>query len=260
DTPIAVYQQASRKIQQSVLCAAGVLLTWWSYTYTPPFWIVLFIVGSIVASVSLTNLIKLPFFNVRVYVYRDGLLSVQFGHSDELRWEQVASIRRWTRKVTSSRYNSLTHTSVQKIVVHPAYVVEGHDGTTLEFDTQILRFQDLGRTIEAETVRYLLPPAVAAYEAGRTVQFGPLSINQHGIRHGERELPWSTFEHVDIDEDGMISFRYEGQWQDWSRVALDEVPNVHIFEALVCRVKDIPDDDVHEPQSSRQKRLVYFDV
>jgi hypothetical protein len=115
--------------------------------------------------------------------------------------------------------------------------VQRVDGVKFVFDHTFSRLRELGKAIEQESARYLLPQAIAAYNAGQPIVFGKMYVNFSGVSDGRKTLPWSELKSIKVDENnGAIAIRKQGKWLNWSNLSLSETPNVLVFETLVNRI------------------------
>ncbi len=162
-------------------------------------------------------------FDVRVMVCAQGLLRTHRGQAEVVRWEQVDAF--WqavTRRYMNGVYTGTTH----------LYTLRRSDGAVFKFNDTLNKVEALGNTIQREVTRVLLPRFIYAYNAGSTVTFGPLSINQQGISNSKEMLPWSQFKDMQVKR-GVISVKKEGKWLNWSSVHVPQIPNFYVFMALV---------------------------
>jgi hypothetical protein len=111
------------------------------------------------------------------------------------------------------------------------------DGRSVPFSRFLGRYKELRRIIEKKTLKYMLPPALEAFEAGETLVFGKLQVTQEGLSNGKVTLPWSEAEDAWITKYSVcISPR------DVSKPLLEcsalKAPNLHVFLAVFWRVID----------------------
>lgn len=160
--------------------------------------------------------------DIRVYVCPGGLLYLHGGKTEAMRWDQVESF--WRKIVKTSSYGIQTGTTHR-------YTLRRSDGATFTFNDNIGNVEALGNTIAEETARMLWPRYIAAYQAGQTLAFGKISLNQQGVNNGKEWLPWHQVREIRINR-GYLSFKKEGDKQ--GRVILAaEIPNLDVFLALV---------------------------
>lgn len=106
-----------------------------------------------------------------VYICPGGLLYQHSGKTEAIRWNQVESF--WQHVVRRYSYGIQTGTT-------HLYTLRRNDGATFKFNDQIYNVETPGNTIARETTRSLLPRCIAAYQAGQTITFGQISLNQQG--------------------------------------------------------------------------------
>lgn len=162
--------------------------------------------------------------DIQVYVCPAGLLYLHGGKSEAICWDQVEAY--WRKVVKTSSYGIQTGTTHR-------YTLRRSDGGTFKFTDTIGNVEALGNTIASETARALWPRYLAAYQAGHTLAFGKLSLNQQGVNDGKQWLAWSQISEIHITR-GYLSLKKEGDRQGNRRVIrASEIPNVDVFLALV---------------------------
>jgi hypothetical protein len=176
--------------------------------------------------------------NLRVQVYQHGLVFHKRNSNDVIRWDQIAYVWHMVKKSTTTTHNTnpstgYTTTTASTTTYH-TYVVQRFDGANFVFDPTFSHLRELGKTIEQEAARYLLPQAIASYNAGHPIMFGKMSVSFSGVSDGRKMLSWSELKSIKVDENnGAIAIRKQGKWLNWSNISLSETPNVLIFETLV---------------------------
>jgi hypothetical protein len=167
----------------------------------------------------------------RVYVFSEGLVSVKGTSLEAMQWSQVETV--WQ---SFARYglNILLFIPLLRIEAK-SYRVKGTDGRTLVFNGILQNVEALGEAISSGTVRYLLPKAIAAYQQGAPVQFGPFTVSKQGIRNENQGIPWNLYERIMIGN-GRTWIQYQGGKRLDGRVAIKNVPNFPVFIALVSYI------------------------
>lgn len=162
--------------------------------------------------------------DIQVYVCPGGLLYLHGGKTEAIRWDQVDAC--WRKVVKTSSYGIQTGTTHR-------YSLRRADGATFKFNDNIGNVEALGNTIAAETARTLWPRYIAAYQAGQTLLFGKISLNQQGVNNGKEWLPWYQLSPIQIQR-GFLSLQKEGDRQGNRRVIpAADIPNLDVFLALV---------------------------
>jgi hypothetical protein len=92
--------------------------------------------------------------------------------------------------------------------------------------------------IEREIGRYFLPRSIAAYKAGRRLNFGPLEITPQGLsmQGGEKNLSWETLGSVDVRE-GALIIKEKGTLSMWANIDMSELYNACILLPLIHQIK-----------------------
>jgi hypothetical protein len=161
----------------------------------------------------------------RVYVFEQGFLFKKGNETPQpFRWDQIEAV--WyqvTRHYTNGIYTGTSH----------RYQVKRKDGYQVVLTDRFANVGNLGDTISDQVTRTLLPQVIAAYSAGQTITFGPLSVNQQGLVNMlGHVLPWSEIKGIDIQR-GYIAVSRAGKWLKWSNEPVRRIPNAFVFIALV---------------------------
>lgn len=187
------------------------------------FW-VFTIIGLVLLAVGIGSLVSLfRNLNLRVLLCSGGLLRTSGGNVEIVRWDQVEAF--WqavTKRYYNGVYTGTTH----------LYTLRRNDGIVFKFNDTIGKVEALGNAIQREVTRILLPKFINAYNAGSTVNFGPLSINQQGISNSKEMLPWSQYKDMQVRR-GIISVKKEGKWLNWSSIGVARIPNFYVFMSLL---------------------------
>lgn len=161
--------------------------------------------------------------SVRVYVCAGGFIFKKGNAVDIFRWEQIEAMwRAVTKHYTNGIYTGTTH----------KYTVRRKDGKQVIFNDRFVNVEALGDTISRAITNYLWPQVIEAYNAGKAITFGPLSISLQGVSNGRELLPWNQIKEMGVNR-GVVTVRREGKWLNWSSVMAAKVPNIFVFMALV---------------------------
>ena len=176
--------------------------------------------------------------NLRVLIYEYGLVFIKRSGTEVIRWDQIAFVWHKVKKTTSTNtttnYSTGYTTTTTSTRIDHSYIVQRVDGAKIVFDQTFSRLRELGKTIEQESARYLYPQAVAAYNTGRPLVFGKMTVRRAGLSDGRKTLSWNELKSIKVDaNNGAIAIRKQGKWLNWSNISLSETPNIIVFEALV---------------------------
>ncbi len=168
--------------------------------------LVLLLLGGLLASTLVVR-------HTSLVVCTQGLLRIAGQRAESIRWEEM-------REVWQNEQGFLT-------VVRP-------DGVTFVINATFRAWEQLVVTIEQEVLRLRLSQVWEQYQRGILLRFGPLQLDQHGIRHEQARLPWEDFGDMSQHAGMLLIERSDGQ--PWTWIALAEVPYVYLLEALLDRV------------------------
>lgn len=161
----------------------------------------------------------------RIYLCSGGLLRLQQGQVQAIRWDQVTTIQ---KLFTSSHYRGTTYYRLQQ------YICQRSDGTQEILENSFRRFRELGAIMEQEVAKRLLPGALAAYNAGQSVPFGSISVGPQGISVDKRQktLAWPELKKIKV-RDGELTVEKVGDLLYWELIKTSEMPNLCVLIALV---------------------------
>jgi hypothetical protein len=160
----------------------------------------------------------------RVYVCPAGLLYQHNGNTEAIRWDMVESF--WQYVVRRYSYGIKTGST-------HLYTIRRNDGVTFKFNDQLYNVEALGNIIAREITRVLWPRYFAAYQAGQSLPFGSISLNQQGVSNGKELLLWPQVKEITV-KGGFLSIKKEGNNRsNWKIVQASKIPNVGVFMALV---------------------------
>ncbi len=163
-------------------------------------------------------------FNVKAYVFTEGLIRAQGSKMDVMRWEHVEAV--W-EKIVKHRYRGLI-----TIYTSYNYIVRRGDGTQFKFGSALKKTKQLGVVIQQEVTRRQLPKAITVYESGSPVNFGPLCVSLQGISKNGLLVPWNQVEQVNVRR-GWVIVPKQGSLLAASRTRCSLVPNLEVFLQLV---------------------------
>ncbi|HEY7308330.1 MAG TPA: DUF6585 family protein [Gemmataceae bacterium] len=168
---------------------------------------------------------------LQVFIFRQALACVEKGEVEIIRWEDVDRVLR----VDGSRNDPycLPGDGVYQVVLHR------RDGRQFVFNESLSGFRSFSQLVREHTLRYMLPPALRAYEARATIGFGEISVSPEGIHCGRDTLPWDLFEQAEVSKGRLLLYSRNGR-KLFARVELAQVPNFHVLLALAehCHVRD----------------------
>jgi hypothetical protein len=170
--------------------------------------------------------------HVHAWAGTEGVALLEKASVQSCRWEEIVIL--WESRVTSASAGGGAAV-IQALARGESHVltVECRDGRKMVFKSFLDNLRKLAAIITRETLPHLLPGPSATLEGGHSVQFGPLAINVDGItRKDGQRLPWSEVKAVTV-KDGVLKVSTPGKWISWFCGAQGQIPNLHVFMALV---------------------------
>jgi hypothetical protein len=160
---------------------------------------------------------------MRVLVYPEGLVRMDGDRASAFFWEEIDSVLRKT--YSANAWERFAHGSL-------VYTVRLKNGKETSFEDHVAGLQDLGRVIERETLKHLLPRLQAAFDEQRLLDFKKLSVDTAAITVAKATLAWSDVETLHIGA-SAITIKKKGKWGTWSTVPTAEIPNLHVLAELL---------------------------
>lgn len=194
----------------------------------------LIFVGLLFLYVVLTSLFDLVnillFLPWHVYVCVEGLVSTRAGRTKVFRWDQITEA--WQKAVHIRFRSGGSETELRSTL---RYKVRCKDGITGTFNQTLDKIQQLGTILINQSGRYLLPQALAAYNAGNTVAFGPLQASTQGIGYRQKLVSWEQVRYVGTEAGKVVVF-VKNYSRAYFRVNVAKVPNLAVFLTLANAV------------------------
>jgi hypothetical protein len=176
-----------------------------------------------------------------VLAYPTGLLRLQRGEVESYPWAEVEEVR---LKADKGAFVLLRDEAGEVLagwleVEPPAFqiwnaqlTVRRADGATAKLTPAVNGYPELAAHVQRETFRALWPAAAARFRAGERVAFGPFEVGRGGLRYEKTVLPWAEVAEVAVGSKNLTVKR-KGKWLPWVSKELDDVPNPHVFLALI---------------------------
>jgi hypothetical protein len=160
---------------------------------------------------------------LRIFVCTDGIaVCVQGRQTTVMRWEDVNSVER------------SVDVKSQKLVISSAaqLIVKDRQRQELIFDETVSDLRQLRQMIEDHTLKFMLPPALEAFQGGASIGFGAISVGPEGIHCGRDQLPWDLLDRAEVAKGRLNLYSRNGK-RLFGRVELTKVPNSHVLLALI---------------------------
>ena len=156
-----------------------------------------------------------------VAVYPHGFAYQRGKQLDFCTWERITTF--WSyRQCRPDTLNSYK------------YWVTRDDGAVFAFKSSRLNdVDDLAGHIYSQVRDRLLAPALAAFQAGERVEFGPVAIDREGLTYRGEHLTWDQIEEASADTDSDFVVKKRGKTYAWCELSTARIPNFSILLELL---------------------------
>jgi hypothetical protein len=159
---------------------------------------------------------------MRVFVCADGIARSQKGRTEIMRWGDVNSVRR----VANAKNQELVISSAAQLLL------VDRTGREMVFNETVSDLGELRRMVEEQTLKFMLLPAVEAFQGGAVIGFGGISVSREGLQIGRETLPWELFDSAEVSKGRLTVYDNSNGKKRFGRVDVSKVPNAHVFLAL----------------------------
>lgn len=237
-TPSAVYPWSPWMTIKSLGLGIGAILvgillfailslieSWWlllvASFYLGPTALVLYLFGILCVLWGLENI------GLMVSVYPEGFSLCRLRRQSFHPWTQIKAVR---------NANDHSHWGGKSHPLFVEYSVHLRDGKWISL-RNLRDVSQLGKAIEEEAARHLLPQALAAYRSGETVDFGRLQISNRGWTKQGHTVPWDEVGRMGFDQDGRFFVeRKGGPWRLWLGVSPTKMSNFRLLLKLLDEI------------------------
>ena len=110
------------------------------------------------------------------------------------------------------------------------------DGQELQITPAVGRYHQLVLEVQRRIFPLLWQKAWQQLQEQGFVSFGPLRVSDQGVHWSKAVLPWNQFDNLHI-YNGKLLIRQKKLWKTWRSTAVNAVPNLPIFWALVDQLR-----------------------
>ncbi len=175
----------------------------------------------------------LIFPHLRVFLCPGGLIYVKRAR-EVIRWDEIAVL---SKRVEIDKTGEVLY----------SYMIRRSDGTPFELSHDLPYLDRLGRFMERESARHILPRVLAAYKAGTTQEFADILVNSNGIilKTSKKLLPWSELEKLVIDDTTITLYRKGETWA-WATLGISDIPNTAVLQGLVRHIRSEAREQIYK--------------
>src|SRR5262249_200641 len=137
--------------------------------------------------------IAIPFLNryyqLQTLIFADALVQVEHNRFFVMLWDEVD----WLKQMITEMYQN----GVKTNTIY-AFRLHRKDGQLLLINKAINNIDRFTEILQEQVTGRQLPKAVERYNAGKKVEFGPLTVSQAGVSNGSQTLKWEQISGVEI--------------------------------------------------------------
>ncbi len=171
--------------------------------------------------------------DLRVYQFSNGLIRAKGHQAEVIRWDQVISVvQNVRRRGTYYFLGGVIGAAIASSRSSHSFTVQRSDGASFKFNGILKNVAQLGQNIQQAVTQQHMPRAIAAFNAGSQVNFGPLTVSTQGLSNGREVLSWNQVQSVDLKQ-GQVIVRKVGKTFNWASLNISQVPNLLVFMGLV---------------------------
>lgn len=154
-------------------------------------------------------------------------------------FEHGLTVYRSGQEITAFRWD--TAEVRQSVIPSPgapaeySLTLDGPDGSHESFDErQFDCAHEWGPAIQSAVTATQLPRAVAAIDAGESVQFGEIAVDLAELAFAGASYPWEQVDTIDA-QGGLIRFKSGSRWV--TLPPIESIPNFYIFNEVAERLR-----------------------
>ncbi len=155
-------------------------------------------------------------------VYSNGIVITRPSKKTMALYDDVKNL--WYRGRRSARWGHVTTSQI---------TIELNNSQRLSIEAT--RYTDSGpladRLIQNFTTP-LLARSLVDLAANRSLSFGPIQVDQHGMSNGREMLPWADVSDIQMSG-ATLSIKKRGKWLAWSNISTERTPNVLVLLVIV---------------------------
>src|SRR5262249_27621897 len=137
-------------------------------------------------------------------------------------WEQVSKV--WLKKHVAGHWTTRAWKGGLSLTLE---TTEDH---RLCFDDSLPRLKELVEIVRRETLPHLYARALAAFEAGQTLDFGALRLSRTGLSGVGQSISWGEVKRIEATEAQLTLSKKQKKWRSWA-VPVSDISNFHVLRA-----------------------------
>ncbi|GEM_PF-3443653 len=180
------------------------------------------VLGSLIVSGVLAyNIINI--LKQRLFLYDNGLVYQSSNKTKVINFSDIVALWQYSARYYLYFLIPNGRTTYQ-------YTIQTKDGQIIIID-EIIANEELGKHLNYELFKHLMPSLKFNYSVGQEVIFGEITISKHGIKAQNATLPWLEVERIDISAGKLYIRKKNSGWLDknWYVIEVSTIYNLYIF-------------------------------
>jgi hypothetical protein len=166
--------------------------------------------------------------NKRIILQVNGLVILDRRGPHPWRWEEIVAFQ----SAVNRQYALFIYTGTSH-----RYTLYKFNGDRLVLDDSLVEVEMLADAIRSRLYPLLLDQAWQAYQAGKRVSFGPISLNQTaGLRIGNQVFPWQVVQSASILDGRLIVKINDASRSRTLRIRGEKLLNPDVLLTLLSRL------------------------
>jgi hypothetical protein len=161
---------------------------------------------------------------VHVFVFRDALVYWEGGTFAVIPLEEIEAVH---------ESEGGLHVEGVPVVKNRGLLICDRQGRAFTFTHALDRIEELAKLIQQDLVRRKLPQARALINAGKPVEFGPVTVDASALYVKGRRLDWPEINSIEIGGGSLCIAKKKG----FTEVPLFEVPNAQVLLPLAEEIR-----------------------
>jgi hypothetical protein len=182
----------------------------------------------------------------RIMIFEEGLVDQHGSTVTVIRWGDVI----WLRSTTSQWLSSRLQIGLRDGTTHTLRVAIDHAiPDTAESQVPTTSLADMIEGVLSFVAPDLLIFLQQRYDGGYDLDFGPLMLNQQGLRVKTTFVPWTDVADIDIHGDDLMIMR-NGVRGIWQRLSYNDLRNPFLLHAILVHAQGERFSMQHHPGES----------
>jgi hypothetical protein len=187
---------------------------------------------------GVTNILRaLCHFGLDIAVFSHGFHFSRRGRKAFIPWNAIASVWISGRTMLQDTKMDRFYVILKQAFGSRHCTVVTHDGRMFAVACLFSGFMDYVNVVEREVTRRLLPLALAAYQDGQELTFGPVSVGFRGWSRGSFTIPWCEVKAIMVADGWFVVTSSSLPQRLWIGLPISKIPNYSVLLSFLNEMK-----------------------